>query len=85
MVDILDKALRSYDMVLTRADLCSRVNKLGNTGDKGPSHSRTLQKTPSLNHVSNQKWKLHLKKVGSHSWKSSYWKIRDGTTCSGQT
>ena len=40
----------------------SRVSKLGNTGDKGPSHSRTIQKTPSLNHVSNQKWGLHLKK-----------------------
>ena len=30
----------------------SRLSKLGNTGDKGPS--------PSLNHVSNQKWRLHL-------------------------
>ena len=40
----------------------SRVCELGNTGDKGPSHSRTEQKTPSLNHVSDQKWTLQLKK-----------------------
>ena len=38
------------------------MSELGNTGDKGPSHSRTVQKTPSLNHVSDQKWELHLKK-----------------------
>ena len=38
----------------------SRRSKLGNTGDKGKPHSRTAQKTPSLNHVSDQKWKLHL-------------------------
>ena len=61
--------------------LYSRVSKLGNTGFKEPSHSRTAQKTPSLNHVSDLKWKLHLKKkkkknAGSHSWKSSYRKIR---------
>ena len=43
----------------------SRVSELGNTGDKGPSHSTTIQKTPSLNHVSNRKWRLHLKKGGS--------------------
>ena len=66
--NILDKALRSCGMVPTRADavtyciLYSRVSKLGNTGYKRPSHSRTAQKTPSLNHVSDQKWKLHLKK-----------------------
>ena len=35
---------------------------LGNTGYKGPPHSRTAQKTPSLVHVSNQKRKLHLKR-----------------------
>ena len=29
----------------------SRVCKLGNSGYKEPSHSRTAQKTPSLNHV----------------------------------
>ena len=40
----------------------SRVGELGSTGDKGPSHSSTAQKTPSLNRVSDQKWKLHLKK-----------------------
>ena len=38
------------------------MSELGNTWDKGPSHNRTVQKTPSLNHVSNQKWTLHLKK-----------------------
>ena len=37
----------------------SRVSELGNTGDKGPSHSSTAQETPSLNRVSDQKWKLH--------------------------
>ena len=68
--DILDKALRCYGMVPTRADRCcvtccilhSRLSRLGNTGYKGPSHSRAAQKTPSLNHVSDQKWELHLKK-----------------------
>ena len=39
------------------------MSELGNTGGKGPSHSRTIQKTPSSNHVSNQKWRLHLKKT----------------------
>ena len=38
----------------------SRRSKLGNTGYKGPPHSRTAQNTPSLNHVNDQKWKLHL-------------------------
>ena len=33
------------------------------TRDKGPSHSSMAQKTPSLNHVSDQKWRLHLKKT----------------------
>ena len=60
----------SIDAV-TYCILCSRVSKLGNTEFKGPSHSRTAQKTPSPTHVSNQKWKLHLKKknAGSHSKK----------------
>ena len=40
--------------------LYSRVSKLGNTGCKEPSHSRTAQKTPSLNHVSDQKWRLRF-------------------------
>ena len=52
--NILDKALRSCGMVPTRADrravtCCirhSRVSELGNTGDKGPSHSSTAQETP---------------------------------------
>ena len=62
---------------LTCCILSRRVSELGNTGDKGPSHSSTAQKTPSLNHVSYQRWNLHLKKnAGSHSWKSSYRKIR---------
>ena len=68
--NFLDKALRSNGMVPTRADRCcsvlhflQRASKLGNTGYKGPSHSRTAQKTPSLNHVSDQKWKLNLKKT----------------------
>ena len=43
--------------------LYSRASELGNTGCKGPSHSRTVQKTPSLYHVSDQEWKLHLKKT----------------------
>ena len=30
------------------------------------SHSRTVQKTLSLNHVSNQKWRQHLKKTKDH-------------------
>ena len=30
---------------------------------KDPSHSRTAQETPSLNRVSDQKWKLRLKKT----------------------
>ena len=40
----------------------SRVSELGNTGDKGPSHSRTIQKMPSLNHVSDQKWEAAFEK-----------------------
>ena len=40
----------------------SRVGKRGNTGYKGLSPSRTVQKTPSLNRVMDYKWKLHLKK-----------------------
>ena len=32
------------------------MSELGNTGNEGPSHSRTIQMTPSLNHVSKQKW-----------------------------
>ena len=32
----------------------SRVSELGNTWDNGPSHSRTIQKTPSLNHVQSE-------------------------------
>ena len=44
----------------------SRVGELGNTGDKGPSHSGTAQETPSLNRVSDQKWTLHLKKTLDH-------------------
>ena len=43
--------------------LYSRASKLGNTGHKGPSHSRTVQKTLSLNHVIDHKWKLLLKKT----------------------
>ena len=42
--------------------LYSGVNKFGNTGYKEPSHSRTAQKKLSLIHVSDQKWKLRLKK-----------------------
>ena len=57
--------------------LYSRVSKLGNTGYKGPPHNRTVQKTPSLNHVNDQKWKLHLKNAGSHSLRSSYRQNRD--------
>ena len=33
-----------------------------NTEREGPSQSSTAQETPSLNRVSDQKWKLHLKK-----------------------
>ena len=36
----------------------------------------TAQETPSLNRVSDQKWKLHLRKAGSRSKKPSYRKIR---------
>ena len=35
--------------------LCRRVTKLGNTGYKGPLDRRTVQKTPSLNHVIDHK------------------------------
>ena len=40
--------------------LCSRVNKLGNTGHQGPSHRRKAQQTISLIHAN--KWELHSKK-----------------------
>ena len=44
--------------------LCScRASELGNTGDKGPSHSSMAQKTHSLTHENNKKWKLHLEKT----------------------
>ena len=74
--NILDKAPRTYGMIPTRADRCcyvlysiqSRERARDHLG-KGPSHSRTIQKMPSLNYVSNQKWR-------SHSWKSSNRKIR---------
>ena len=49
--------------VVTYCILCSRVSKLGNTGYKGPSHSRTAQKKPPLNHVIDHKGELHLKKT----------------------
>ena len=52
--NILDKALYCI--------LCSRVNKHGNTGYKGPPNSRRTQKKLSPIHVSNQKWKLRLKR-----------------------
>ena len=92
--NILDKALRSSGMVPTRADrfccvlysLQSRARKLGNTGHKMPSNSRTEQKTLSRNHVSDQKWKLHLQEnagscgknhqivdlCGSTKWNSAF-------------
>ena len=68
--NVLDKALRSYDMfphepidAVTCCIRYSRVSELGNTGDKGPSHSSTAQETPSLIRVSDQIWKLHLQRT----------------------
>ena len=53
--NILDKALRSYGMVphepIDAVTCCiryCRVSELGITGDKGPSHSSTAQKTPLI-------------------------------------
>ena len=40
----------------------SHVSQFGNTWNKGPSHSRTVQQMLPLNHVSDQKWRLHFKK-----------------------
>ena len=48
---------------VTYRTLCSRVNKLGNTGYKGPSHSRTAWKTASLNRVSDQKMDAAFEKT----------------------
>ena len=62
---------------VTKCILCIRVPKLGIIGYKGPQHSRTAQKTLSLNHVIDNKWTLHLKKknAGFHCWNSSHRKI----------
>ena len=49
---------------VTYCILCSRASALGNTGHKVPSHSRKVQKTPSLNHVIDRK--------GSCIWKKSW-------------
>ena len=68
--NILDKALRSYGMILhelTDASTCcirhSRVNELGDTGHQGPWHSSTVKKMSSLDRASDQKWTLHVKKT----------------------
>ena len=72
--NILEKALRSNDMVPTRADRCCYVLYSIQSPEQAWEH---WGPSPSLNHVSNQKWRLHLEKnAGSHSWKSSYRKIR---------
>ena len=68
--NILDKALRSYGRDPTRTDRCCyELYSLKSRKQawehwvQGASHSRTVQKTPSLNHVIDHKWKLHLKKT----------------------
>ena len=47
---------------VTNCILCCRVRKLWKTGYMESPHSRTAQKTRSLNRVIDQKWKLHLEK-----------------------
>ena len=48
--------LRSVFFAVTKASL-------GTLETKGPSHRKTVQRTPSLHHVSDQKWRLPLEKT----------------------